>query len=60
MYKKPSNSEFKRIFDRNAESYDEVINKYALEKRIDFIKRYAKGKCLEVGAGSGEITKSLV
>lgn len=60
MTDKPSNSQFARVFDRIAPKYDKVTNSYAVSRRISFITKYAKGKCLEVGAGSGEISKSLL
>lgn len=60
MLNKPSNSEFSKIFDSIAPEYDIILNNYAGSRRIEFIKRHAKGKCLEVGAGSGEISKALL
>lgn len=60
MYKKPSNREFKKVFDSVAKNYDKVLNQYAIERRIEFIEKYAEGDCLEVGAGNGEISKHLI
>lgn len=60
MYHKPSNKEFRKAFDSIAENYDQVTNSYAVKKRIEFIQKYAKGRCLEVGAGTGEISKALL
>lgn len=60
MYKKPSNREFKKVFDSIANTYDKVLNQYAVERRVEFIKKYAKGVCLEVGAGNGEISRQLI
>jgi len=60
MYKKPSNREFRKIFDKFAFQYDKSLNKYSLKRRIDFIKKHVSGKCLEVGAGTGEISKVLI
>ena len=60
MYKKPSNLEFAKVFDEAANVYDKITNQYALERRMEFFKKYARGKCLEIGAGSGEISKALL
>lgn len=60
MAHKPTNKEFKRIFDKVAPKYDAISNQYAVSRRIDFFKKWAKGKCLEVGAGSGEMSKALL
>ena len=59
MYKKPSNKEFSKVFDSIASKYDHITNKYAVQRRIKFIERYAKGECLEIGAGSGKISEIL-
>lgn len=59
MYSKPTNSEFGKIFDTVSEQYDTVFNHYVVTRRINFFKRFAKGKCLDVGAGTGEVSKSL-
>lgn len=56
---KPSNREFRDIFDAAAGMYDISTNSYALSRRIEFIIRHARGKCLEVGAGTGEIARAL-
>lgn len=60
MQKKPSNNEFKKVFDSVASDYDNITNSYAVDRRIEFFKKYAKGKCLEVGAGSGEVSRALL
>lgn len=57
---KPSNTEFRDIFNVAAASYDEGISPYALMRRTEFVLAHAKGECLEVGAGTGEITRALV
>lgn len=56
---KPSNQEFRDIFNTAASEYDASINPYALSRRISFITEHAHGTCLEVGAGTGEITRAL-
>jgi len=56
---KPKNAEIRDIFDTVASRYDSVTNSYALSRRIEFILRYAKGDCLEVGTGAGEIARAL-
>lgn len=56
----PKNKDFEKIFDSIASSYDSISNSYAVGRRIEFFKKWAKGKCLEVGAGTGEITKALM
>lgn len=60
IYSKPSNKKFKQVFDSAADKYDEFTNSYSVQRRVEFIKKYANGKCLEIGAGSGEISKSLI
>lgn len=57
---KPSNAEIKTLFDAVAPRYDVITHPYALARRIEFFVNNAKGKCLEVGAGSGEISKALI
>lgn len=59
MYHKPSNLEFQQIFDSIATKYDDITNDYAVKRRINFFKEFAKGKCLEIGAGTAEISKAL-
>ncbi len=56
---KPSNSEFKQIFDDIALRYNEISNSYLVNKQKTIFGNWAKGKCLEVGAGTGEISKFL-
>lgn len=57
---KPANVEFKSIFDNAASQYDAVTNTYAVERRKDILVQWANGDCLEVGAGTGEISKALL
>jgi len=59
MFNKPTNSQFAAIFDQIAADYDKSLNRYATTRRVEFIRRYAKGKCLEVGAGTGTISQAL-
>lgn len=59
MYRKPSNKEFRKVFDSIASRYDHITNEYVVQRRIKFIKKYAKGECLEIGAGSGKISSVL-
>lgn len=60
MYQKPSNNQFQKIFDRIAPHYDSITNNYAVSRRIDFFIKYSRGRCLEVGAGTGEVSKALI
>jgi len=57
--KKPSNLEIKSIFDKVASAYNEISNPYAVFRRKSIIAEWAKGRCLEVGAGTGEISRML-
>lgn len=57
---KPSNQEFKAIFDSAASRYDEISNPYAVSRRREFFVRLATGDTLEVGAGTGEISRALL
>lgn len=56
---KPTNQEFKRIFNGIARQYNEVSNEYLVQKRKEVLGNWAVGRCLEVGAGTGEISKFL-
>lgn len=57
---KPTNAEFSKIFDSAAAKYDKVSNSYSVKRRIEFFVHHAKGDCLEVGAGTGEISRALL
>lgn len=59
MASKPTNTEFKEIFDSAARKYDAVSNSYAVSRRRIFFIAHARGDCLEVGAGTGEIVLAL-
>lgn len=57
--KKPSNEEVKTLFDAVAPRYNAITHSYALRRRIEFFVSHAQKDCLEVGAGTGEISKAL-
>lgn len=57
---KPSNVEIKTLFDAVAPRYDAITHSYALRRRIKFFVNHVKGDCLEVGAGTGEISKAFI
>jgi ubiquinone/menaquinone biosynthesis C-methylase UbiE len=57
---KPANQEFAAIFDGVAARYDAVTSSYAVSRRKEFLRMYAKGSVLEVGAGTGEMSHFLV
>lgn len=59
MLEKPSNQEFKKIFDHIAPRYNQISNSYLVGVRKKIFQSWAKGKCLEVGAGTGEISLAL-
>lgn len=59
MYQKPNNLKFREIFDSIASKYDSITHPYAVSRRIDLFLKFAQGKCLEVGAGTGQISKAL-
>lgn len=56
---KPTNTEFREIFDSAAKNFDTISSAYAVSRRCEFFLAKAKGDCLEVGAGTGEISKAL-
>lgn len=56
---KPSNAELKDIFNSVANRYDSITSSYAIRRRLEFFVAHAKGKCLEVGAGTGVIANAL-
>ncbi len=57
---KPSNVEYKEKFDKIAQDYDGFSNDYAVNRRRQALMAWAKGDCLEVGAGTGVISRELV
>jgi len=56
---KLSNRQFREIFDAAASQYDSVVSPYAGRRRIEFVVKRARGRCLEVGAGTGEISHAI-
>ena len=56
---KPFNSDIRYIFDSIATSYDSITSSYAVGRRVEFFVAHARGKCLEVGAGTGSISRAL-
>ena len=56
---KSSNRQFAQIFDDVATRYNEMSNPYLVSLRKNILGNWAAGKCLEVGAGTGEISKHL-
>ncbi|TSC73337.1 MAG: ubiquinone biosynthesis protein UbiE [Parcubacteria group bacterium Gr01-1014_70] len=56
---KPSNKEIRNVFNSAAPRYDSVTSSYAIRRRVEFFIEHAKGKCLEVGAGTGVISRAL-
>ena len=56
---KPSNQQFAQIFDGIASRYNDVSNAYLVGKRKAILGSWARGRCLEVGAGTGEISRYL-
>ncbi len=57
---KPSNSEISFIFNSAASRYDSVTSSYAIRRRVEFFVAGANSKCLEVGAGTGVLSKTLL
>ena len=56
---KPSNQQFAKIFNGIAPRYNEVSNPYLVSIRKTVFGNWANGTCLEVGAGTGEISRHL-
>src|SRR3989344_3591630 len=57
---KPNNEKFREIFDKIAPNFDKISNEYTVARRAELISQWAEGKCLDIGAGTGEISKSLI
>ena len=57
--KKPSNIEFAKIFGAAAKEYDQFSNPYTTKKRSLELIKNAKGRILEVGAGTGLVSSYL-
>ncbi|MBN1384056.1 MAG: methyltransferase domain-containing protein [Elusimicrobia bacterium] len=56
---KLTNDEFRKRFDGIASVYSEILNPYMIYRRSSELLLSAKGKILEVGAGTGNITSFL-
>ena len=56
---KLSNQQFANIFDSVATRYNEVSNPYLVSVRKTVFGKWANGTCLEVGAGTGEMSRYL-
>jgi ubiquinone/menaquinone biosynthesis C-methylase UbiE len=56
---KPTNKEYKEIFDKVANNYDSFSNDYTVGRRVEEIVGFCGMKCLEVGAGTGKISQEL-
>lgn len=56
---KLSNDEFRKRFDEIAPVYSEILSPYVLYRRSFELLRFAQGKILEVGAGTGNVTAFL-
>ncbi|MEK7151737.1 MAG: methyltransferase domain-containing protein [Patescibacteria group bacterium] len=54
-----SNEKFKQVFDIAAPEYDATSNPFMVHTRKIIFDQWAAGRCLEVGAGTGEISKFL-
>ena len=57
---KPTNDQIAKVFDKVASKYEQVVNPYTVGRRKRILVSWAKGKCLEIGAGSGELSLSLL
>ena len=57
---KPANKEFAHIFDAAASRYDAVTSAYAVRRRREFFLKHIKGDVLEVGAGTGEMSRAFL
>lgn len=56
--KNPSKLEFQQRFDSIAENYDNISNPYIVQRRTESLKIKSANLILEVGSGSGNITRS--
>lgn len=55
MAKKLSNSDFAKKFDEIAHKFDSISNSYTLTRRCMEVLKHIRGRCLEVGAGTGNV-----
>lgn len=56
---KLTNKQFSTRFDEAASKYSEILSPYMLYRRSSELLRFAQGKILEVGAGTGNVTAFL-
>jgi ubiquinone/menaquinone biosynthesis C-methylase UbiE len=57
---KPTNLELQAIYNDAAAIFDEVSHPYSVSRRREALAAWASGDCLEVGAGTGEISRALL
>ncbi len=57
---KPTNIEFREIFDAQAPHFDNISNSYSVSRRRDILTAWARGDCLDVGAGTGAVSRGLM
>lgn len=55
----PSKIDFQQRFDSIAKNYDNISNQYTVKRRAESLKLESANLILEVGSGSGIITKSF-
>ena len=55
----PNKLEFKRKFDSIAKNYDNISNSYTVKRRTESLQLDSANLILEVGSGSGNVTKSF-
>lgn len=55
----PTNLEFQKKFDTIAETYEDISNLYTLKRRSESLNVKPDSNVLEVGAGTGIVTKQL-
>lgn len=49
------NKGIRQFFEKRAASYDSQTNRYITERRATFVRRFLKGRVLDVGLGSGQL-----
>ena len=54
-----SNRDVARRFDAAAATFDRISNAYAVRRRAEALARFARGRSLEVGGGTGAVTAAL-
>lgn len=52
-------SEVERHYDSISEDYGKKINLYCQKRFLDIVKKFSKGKILEVGCGTGHVQSRL-